>query len=194
MQAVLSRGPPRLTLGARATAPAWSFGHEWAKQNCISINSAIPGVYVGKRKRNHFFLWDGDDAPCQAHKMSIVKWTNDLDADDFEAARDAYCDAALHLAKQALFLMRNEVAHVLVKGTTGLDTTLRRVIRLRVDTLAQMEMAFSSLSECSKTTIELLDRPVETYDGAKEASRKTMTVAFHTLKKVRDRNPCFTNC
>mmetsp|Transcript_16675 Transcript_16675/g.52165 ORF Transcript_16675/g.52165 Transcript_16675/m.52165 type:complete len:197 (-) Transcript_16675:389-979(-) len=75
---LLSRGPPEMTLGARATVPAWSFGHRRAKENCPSVNSAISGVYVGESKRKHYFIWDGDDAPCQAYKMALVRWVNDL--------------------------------------------------------------------------------------------------------------------
>jgi len=121
---LLSRGPPEMTLGARATVPAWSFGHRRAKENCPSVNSAISGVYVGESKRKHYFIWDGDDAPCQAYKMALVRWVNDCDADEFPALRVAYSDAALHFTKQALFLLRGEVADLFVKGTTGLDATL----------------------------------------------------------------------
>jgi len=51
-------------------------------------------------------------------------------------------------------------------------------------------MMFSCVAECSKNNV---DKPVKTHDGAKEVSRSTMTVSFHTFKKARYDNLCFSD-
>jgi hypothetical protein len=126
------RGPGKFVVGTGAEAPAWTFGHEWAKYNFPGTwqRAIVHGVYVGEAEPHHGkpcakFVWytpDGEHSP-QSTVLANVHWSSEL----------VPLPEVMRHAHQALYVLLHTSAIQLRRGVDSTPVNLIRSIDIDVD-------------------------------------------------------------